>query len=94
MAKAVFDRPRRQGFRQAWPQVFFGRGTEASGVWSQRRDVEQMNDNMTPAREVALAADMARWAASRASEPAFAPMCHAAAAMAQRVRAAHRPRPA
>jgi hypothetical protein len=53
-----------------------------------------MNDNMTPAREVALAADMARWAASRASEPAFAPMCHAAAAMAQRVRAAHRPRPA
>ena len=87
----TFDRPTRRGFRQAWPQVFFGRGTVAATVWSQRRDVEEFNDNMTPAMEMRVAADMERWAASRANDPGFAPFCFVAVAQAQRTRRAHRP---
>lgn len=92
MTKVTFNRPTRRGFRQNWPQVFFGRGTMVAAVWSQRRDVEEFNDNMTPDMEMRQARDMERWATSRANDPGFAPMCFAATAQAQEVRRRHRPR--
>lgn len=92
MPTVTFDRPRVRGFRQSWPQVFFGRGNMAATVWSQRRDVEEFNDNMTPEMEMRQAAAMERWAASRAQDPGFAPMCFAAVTQAQEVRRRHRPR--
>lgn len=91
----TFDRPTVRGFRQAWPQVFFGRGPEtqvARTVWSQRRETWDSNDNMSAAMQVRMAADMERWAASRANDPGFAPMVFRAVQMAQDVRREHHPR--
>lgn len=63
------------------------------GVFSQKRDkVDSDQDNMSDAMKVRFAADMERWAASRANDPGFAPWCFAAVNMAQRVRREMRPR--
>ncbi len=92
MTKVTFDRPTQRGFRQSWPQVFFGRGTMAAAVWSQRRDVEEFNDNATPAMEMQQARAIEQWAASHATDPGFAPMCFVAVTQAQATRRRHRPR--
>ena len=61
-------------------------------VWfSQLRDLV-VNDNMSAAMQMRMAADLERWAASRANEPAFAAMCFRAVTVAQEVRAEHKPR--
>jgi hypothetical protein len=64
------------------------------GVFSQKRDKASFHDqdNMSDAMKVRFAADMERWAASRASEPAFSAMCFAATRQAQAMRRECRPR--
>lgn len=61
--------------------------------FNQTRDCTE-NDNMSPQEEMRFAADLERWAASRANDPGFAPFCFAATREAQQMRRRNAPRSA